>query len=241
MNGGKRAGRKIENFFGFGAHHLAHALGFLLGDAGQVSRWRSTSSTALARVVRISPASADKLARRAQQPFAFGHRFADQRPVSALAWLAVSPIRVWAPRPRPAERRSGASVVLAASLASFSRSASRAKLCGELAGARGGVCHDHFEMAFGIARDRLELLRLAAEAQSPVPSPPFGGQGVLEGGLSSFSRSINSFMAVRWRSWRPSTNSARAIAASATDSMRLACLSSSTAAACGASAAAFAA
>ncbi len=51
--------------------------------------------------------------------------------------------------------------------------------------------------------------------------------------LSSFRRCINSFMPVRWRSWRPSTNSARAMAASATDSMRLAWRSSSTAAACG--------
>ena len=78
MNGRQRPGRQIENLFGFGADHLAHALGFLLGDTGK------RHQVTLDIFHRLGERGADVACLRrqflggAQQSFAFGHRFADQ-------------------------------------------------------------------------------------------------------------------------------------------------------------------
>ncbi len=243
MDGRERARRQVEDLFRLAAHHGADALRFLLRHAGE------REQVLLDVLHRAGERPADlaclrrELARGAQQPLAFRHRLADEVRASVLAWPAVSPIRVC--ELAVASRMvsiSLTSVACAPSLASLRRSASRVKLWVSWlarAAALAMMC-SRWRSAWPVTVSNFCASPPSCSMASDIAarSRPSAAS---KAPLSSLSRASRSFIAARWRSWRPSTNSARAIAASEADSIALAWRSSSTAAWRGASAAALAA
>ncbi len=225
MDRRQRPRREVEDFFGLAAHEFAHALRFLLGDAGQREKMlRSTSATVLDSVARIS------FGRRSSSPAVRSSRShsAIASPTSALAFdlasAAVSPMSVCAPAPascseptKSRERRDRAFRHILHPLG-FAAEAG-----GQLRCARRSVGHQMFELAVGLVLPGLRTSPLRSEASLIACSIEARSvsERALEGYAFVFQTFSSSPSAARWRSCRPRTNSARAMAASETASMRL--------------------
>ena len=160
------------------------------------------------------------------------------RRASCLAWAALSPIRVWAPSPASLDRRPTGSPApgVAASLVSFSRSASRAKAAVSWPARLAALAMISSRCRSASPVTISNLLGFAAQSAWIACSMPARccDRAVSKISLSLFSFSTSSPIWARCFSCRASTNSARAMAASETSSIRLACASSDLAASSGA-------
>ena len=200
MNGGKRAGRKIENLVGFALHHLADALCFALRHRRQPGQMAfhfldrlGQRGANLVRSADISPAARSSLS---HSPIASPTSVR----ASCLAWAALSPIRVCAPVPASRNVPISAGQYRVGGVAGLFQALGLARESGgELAGAAGGIGHDQFQMALGIAGHHFKTLGFAAQAnRSPVPcrcaAPP---SALSNRALSSFSLFKSSFIWLR--------------------------------------------
>ncbi len=131
---------------------------------GSVSRCRSHVFRRLGERGADRLCFVGELAGRAQQPFAFRHRLADESAALVLASLAVSPIRVCAPALACCRALIMLASVVFAEFARFAQLLGFAQeVCGELRRAGRRIRHDELEMALGIAGHGFEFLRFAAQ------------------------------------------------------------------------------